>query len=490
MIVSRTTRRRFLKRSLQGAAAIAGASAVPMLIPSSALGLADVAPPSERIRLGLVGCGGHGVGWNLRQIYRWPDAQVLAVCDVDSQHLETGKKSVDKNSANVLGKDYKECAAYGDFRELIRRKDLDVVAVCTPDHWHVLPELMALKSGKDVIGEKPLTLFVEEGRVLADTVKKHGRVFQTASENRSIDVYFRLMELVRGGVIGRIKHIEVRTPQGNTNIRVTGAAKDAFGKNTVEDPPAELNYDMWLGQAPQMPYIAARVHGNFRWNLAFSGGVITDWGAHMIDLAQWGHNTEHTGPVTVEGKGDFPPRDAVYNTAATFEVHYTYADGVTMTVSAGPGDLDPEKSYDGPMVGRTPSPGIRFEGTDGWIECHKWRGTLKASKREMLDVEVDPDKIKLAHRPTEIVPRTGGGGGGEYRDFFDAVKSRGLTYAPAETGHRTITHAHIGNIAMLLGRRLHWNPEQEKFTEDAEANAMLTRKQREPWTMANVDKWL
>lgn len=489
MARSQFHRRDFLMRSARRAAAISGAWACPYLVGPATLGL-SAAAPSERIRVGLVGCGNHGVNWNLRQIFRWSDAQVLAVCDVDAEHLATGKKAVDTNYAKVFGKGYKECAAYDDFRNLIRRQDLDAVAVCTPDHWHVLPALMAVKSGKDVICEKPLTLFIEEGRVLSAAVKKHQRVFQTASENRSIDVYLRLIELVRGGVIGRLKHIEVRTPLGNTNARVTGDAKRTFGQEKPEEPPPHLNYDMWLGQAPLMPYIAARTHGNFRWNLAFSGGVITDWGAHLRDLAQWGHDSEQSGPVEVEGKGDFPARDAVYDTAGTFDVHYRYTDGVTMTVSAGHGDLDLQKAHDGPIVGRTPSPGIRFEGTDGWIECHSWRGALKASKREMLDATVDPQKVALIHRPTEIVPRKGGTAGGEYRDFFDAIKSRGLTYAPAEVGHRTITIPHIGNIAMLLGRKLRWNPAQEKFADDTEANQMLSRKQREPWTMANVDKWI
>ena len=467
---------------------MAGAWAAPCVISSTVLGAAEIAPPSERIRLGLVGCGNHGVGWNLRQIFRWPDAQVIAVCDVDSRHLQDGQQAVDRNYAKLFGKDYGPCATYADFRELIRRKDIDAVANCTPDHWHVLPALMAAKCGKDIICEKPLTLFIREGRVLADAVKQHQRVFQTASENRSIDVYFRLIELVRGGVVGKLKHIEVRLPMGNNSMRVGAESKDAFQQRQPQDPPQELNYDMWLGQAPRMPYIPARLHGNFRWNLAFSGGVITDWGAHMIDLAQWGHDSEASGPVEVEGKGDFPPRDAVHNTAATFEVHYRYADGSTLTVSAGQGDVDAKQSYEGPMVGRTPQPGIRFEGNDGWIECHNWRGTLKASRREMLDMNIDPDKVKL-HRPHEIVPRAGGNGG-EYREFFDAVKSRGPTYAPAETGHRTVTIAHIGNIAMLLGRKLRWNPVEEKFADDAEANAMLTRQQREPWTLANVDKWI
>jgi predicted dehydrogenase len=482
---TKVNRRGFLQRSLVG---LAGAWAVPSLIPSSALGLAGTVAPSERIRLGLIGCGNHGIHWNLRQIFRYSDAQVVAVCDVDAKHLEEGQQAVDQHYSKSFGKDYKPCATHGDFRELVRRPDIDAVANCTPDHWHVLPALMAAKCGKDVICEKPLTLFVEEGRALCRAVKENQRVFQTASENRSIDVHIRLVELVRGGVIGKLKHIEVRLPMGNTNMRIGGDGRGLFDRRSPEDVPAELNYDMWLGQAPVMPYIPARVHGNFRWNLAFSGGVLTDWGAHLCDLAQWGHDSEDSGPTEVEGKGDFPPRDAVHNTAATFEIHYRYADGVTMTVSAGQGELDPSQSHDGPMVGRTSQPGVRFEGTDGWVETHKWRGTLKASRREILDVAIDPDKVKL-YRPSEIVPRASGNGG-EYRNFFDCIKSRGRTYAPAETGHRTITIAHIGNIAMLLGRKLQWDPETERFVNDDEANRMLGRQQREPWTLANVDSWV
>jgi hypothetical protein len=192
--------------------------------------------------------------------------------------------------------------------------------------------------------------------------------------------------------------------------------------------------------------------------------------------------------VAVEGKGDFPPRNAVHNAAATFEIHYRYADGVTMTVSAGQGDLDPTQRHAGPVVGRTPKPGIRFEGDEGWIESHDWRGSLKASQRKMLDAVVDAAKVRV-YRPSEIVARTNDIGG-EHRNFIDCVKSRQPCYAPAETGHRTITIPHIGNIAMLLGRSLRWDPAAERFVGDAEADAMLGRKQREPWTIANIDTWL
>jgi hypothetical protein len=161
---------------------------------------------------------------------------------------------------------------------------------------------------------------------------------------------------------------------------------------------------------------------------------------------------------------------------------------VTLRVSAGKGDLDPQQKHEGPVVGRTSEPGIRFEGSDGWIESHRWRGSLKASRRAMLDAVIDPEKVKI-YRPSEIVPRDEGIGG-EHRNFVDCVKSRQPCYAPAETGHRTITIPHIGNIAMLLGRKLRWNPEDERFVDDPAADAMLSRRQREPWTIADIDAWM
>jgi predicted dehydrogenase len=480
------SRRTFLKGA---AAAAAGAVAAPLVLPSSALGLDGVAAPSNRVIYGYIGCGNHGAGWNFDQVFRYADAQIVAVCDVDERHLNAAQAKVEAHYSSQFGKGYKGCAVCGDFRKLIRRQDIDAVGIATPDHWHVIPAIMAVKAGKDVICEKPLTLTVAEGRLLCKAVKQSGRIFQTASENRSIDVYLRLIELVRGGIVGKLKHIEVRLPIGNTIERVGSEARQSASEDSPTAPPRSLNYEMWLGQAPWMPYIPARCHGNFRWNLAFSGGVLTDWGAHMVDLAQWGHDTEQTGPVVVEGKGDFPPREAVYNTAPTFRIHYQYADGVTMTVSAGQGDLDPRQRHLGPVVGRTPNPGIRFEGTAGWIESHGWRGSLKASRREMLNAAINPASVTL-YRPSEIVARTEGDRGGEHRNFIDCVKSREPCYAPAETGHRTITIPHIGNIAMLLGHKLRWNPEAERFIDDPQADELLSRKQREPWSIANIDSWI
>lgn len=452
------SRRGLIRRAAAGLAA-------PYFVRASALGKDGTTAPSNRIIYGLIGCGPHGVDWNLVQIFRYSDAQVIAVCDVDETRCLTGKARVDEHYAESLGRDnYKACATYGDFRELITRKDIDVIANCTPDHWHVIPAIMAAKAGKDVICEKPLTLTVAEGKALCEVIKQTGRIFQTASENRSIDSYIHMCELVRNGRIGKLRRIRVSLPAGNET------RGENFNDRQVQPPPKGFNYEMWQGQAPEAPYCPARCHGSFRWNLAYSGGRLTDWGAHMIDLAQWGNGTENTGPIEVEGTGKFPPRDALFNTAEEFDLRYRYANGVTLNVVSK-------------------GPGIRFEGTDGWIGFEGWRAPLQAGDPKILASKIGPNEIRL-YRPSEVVPRTEGMKGGEHRNFIDCVKSRKPCYAPAETGHRTITIAHIGNIAMLLGRKLKWDPQAEEFIGDAEANAMLSRKQREPWTLANIDSWL
>jgi len=264
-----------------------------------------------------------------------------------------------------------------------------------------------------------------------------------------------MAELVRAGVLGRIKHVKILLPPSNRHRQTLNTV--------VEAPPSELNYEMWQGQAPLLPYCSSRVHYNFRWNLAYSGGIITDWGAHMIDLAHWATGQESTGPVEVEGKGDFPPRENIWNTATTFHLRYRYASGMTSELF-------------------TDAPGLKFEGEDGWILTRGWRAAATSNRPELLETAL-PAEQRLRR------PRTDGNGG-EHMDFTAAIKENRQAYAPAETGHRTISVAHIGNIAMMLGRKLHWDPEKEKFPDDNEANAMLSRKQREPWTIANVDSWI
>ena len=232
---------------------------------------------------------------------------------------------------------------------------------------------------------------------------------------------------------------------------------------TIRQPPSELDYEMWQGQAPAMPYCASRVHYNFRWNLAYSGGIITDWGAHMIDLAHWATGNERTGPTEMDGTGELPPRDDIWNTATTFKIHYRYASGLTTELF-------------------TDAPGLKFEGTEGWLLSRGWRGPMTSNKPELLNT-------KLTEQQRLRRPRTDGQGG-EHMDFTDAINQGRPAYAPAEIGHRTISVAHLGNIALQLGRKLRWNPEKEEFLDDPTANSMRSREQREPWTIKNVDSWL
>lgn len=452
-------RRNFLKRS-----ATAAVGAAAGLGPWPGRKAAGVPAPSERVTLALVGCGLHGAGWNLDQIFRNDDCQVVAVCDVDAARAAQAKARVDEHDSSRFGKQYRGCSAVKDFRELLRRQDIDAVAVCTPDHWHVLIALAAVLAGKDVICEKPLTLTVSEGRRLCEAVARQGRIFQTASENRSIDSYIRLVEAVRGGAIGRLRHITVSLPQGNER------RSEHYDDRRELPVPSGFDYDMWLGPAPVAPYCPGRCHGNFRWNWDYSGGRLTDWGGHLIDLAQWANNTEGSGPIEVRGEGKFPPRGELYNTAVEFDLHYVYANGVTMNV-----------------VSR--GPGLRCEGSEGWIGFDGWRAPLQASRPELLSDEAG-QKLPRLYRPSEIVSRTDHYRGGEHRNFLDGVKSRKPCYSPVETGHRTASVAHLGNIAMQLGRKLQWDPQAERFVNDEQANARLSRPQRAPWTLEQVRSWI
>ena len=426
------TRRTLLK----SAASVAGAAAAfPYIVPSSALGRAGSVAASERITMGFIGTGSHGIGMNLKSFLAQADAQAVAVCDVDPVHLKQGCDTVNKKYGNT------DCAIYSDFREVLARDDIDAVMISTPDHWHVPISIAAAKAGKDVECEKP-TLTIEEGRVLCDVMKRYGRVFQWSTEDRAVDVYHRMCELVRNGRIGKVHTIRVELPSG---------------PNTPGNPepmpvPKGFDYDMWLGPAPWAPYTKDRIHWNFRWIMDYSGGQLTDWGAHLLDGAQWGNDTEHTGPVEVEGKGKFWP-DGLYNTAKEYHIEYKYADGVRLIVTSG-------------------NPSLRFEGSEGWIGNRGWRGPLQAEPKSILDSVIGPNEIHLYTCKA-----------GEQRNFLDCVKSRKDCYFPPETGQRCFTIAHIGNISMLLGRKLRWDPEKERFINDEQANRMLSRAMRSPWRL-------
>ena len=429
------TRRGFLKGTV-------GAVAAPYIIPSLARGADGKPPASERITMGCIGLGGEGLGKNVRAFLAQSDAQVLAVCDVDSQHRAAGKKVVeDHYAAQTRSGAYKGCDVYSDFRKILDRKDIDAVMFATPDHWHVLMSVMAIRAGKDVICEKP-TLTVREGRILADTVKRYGAVFQMSTEDRAMACHHRMAELVRNQRIGKLQRILVGLPSG----------PGEKGDPTPKPVPEGFDYDMWLGPAPLAPYCPARIHWNFRWISDYSGGMLTDWGAHLIDTAQWANDTERTGPIEIEGTGK-RWEGGLYDTFYDFSLRYKYASGVEMLVKSG-------------------GVSLRFEGTDGWVGNNGWLGKVEASSPKILNSEIGPGDTKLFTCPA-----------GEHRNFLDCVKSRRDPYFPAEIGHRCCTVMHIGNIAMNLGRKLKWNPDKEQFVDDPAADRYLSRAMREPWAL-------
>ena len=463
------SRRSFLKVSTLTTAGVA-AFATPVIVPKTVLGRNGDIAPSERVTMGLIGCGSHGGGWNLDMMFRNPMQQVVAVCDVDKNYVAAAKNKVDNHYSQQAGENYKGCDTYSDFRDLVNRKDIDAVDIVTPDHWHVLMSVFAMKAGKDVICEKP-TLTIAEGRILSDTQKKTQRVFQTASENRSIECYQHVVNLARNGLLGEVRNIKVLLPPGNTEARNPG--KDAEKYFSEMEVPAELDYEKWLGPAPVKKYVPARVHYNWRWNLDYSGGVLTDWGAHLVNIAQWVNNSDDTGPVEVQGTGDFPDFGEVWNTTPTFNINYKYANDVTMEIWSE-------------------VPGIKIEGTKGWVLVRGWRGNTTASDEKLITMKFEGDKN--FGRPESTVP-TQSGYGGEHIDFANCVKSRKTCYYTAESGHRNHTIGHIGNISMLLGgAKLQWDPKAENFVgehaNEANKHFCAVREQREPWSFANVDSWI
>jgi myo-inositol 2-dehydrogenase / D-chiro-inositol 1-dehydrogenase len=422
-------RRNFIQAS-------AASLAFPTIIPSSVLGKSAISP-SNKITVGKIGTGSHGVNVNLKSYLTQPDARVVAVCDVDRRRMKDAKQLVDKNYGNS------DCTMHDDFRDILARPDIDAVMISTPDHWHVPISIMAIKAGKDVQCEKP-TLTIQEGRELVNTVKKYGAVYQTSTEDRAAAVYHRMAELVRNGRIGKLHTVKVRLWSGMS-------IQNNYSEIQKPKPvPNYFNYDMWLGPAPEAPYTPGRCHWNFRWIYDYSGGMLTDWGAHLLDTAQWGADTETTGPVEINGKGVFPEK-GLYDTANEYNIDYLYKSGVKLNIESS-------------------ACSIHFYGTDGWVGNTGWRGRLQASSDKIKYAAIGPEENHLF---TCVE--------GEHRNFLDSVKSRKNPYFPAEIGHRCCSLLHLGNISMRLGRKLYWDPDKEQFLNDEKANSMRSRAMRGPW---------
>jgi predicted dehydrogenase len=371
---------------------------------------------------------------------------VVAVCDVDDGHAQVAVKKFTKNG--------KTPEKYNDFRKLMERDDVHVIITGTPDHWHTFVNMLAVRTGKDVYTEKPLTLTIDEGKRLVKEVRKNKRIVQVGSQQRS-DRNFRLAcELVRNGRIGKLQHIVVGLP--------TGPVEGPFPEKPV---PAELNWDYYLGQTPSVRYNGNNCHWNFRWWYQFSGGQMTDWGAHHNDIAQWGNGTERSGPVEISGKSLREMIKGGYDAASKYRVDCKYANGVTMAI------VDESTVTDRNVVGegkKTPN-GVQFMGPDGWIFVA--RGQISASDDELLRKPLPENAVKLYASNNHM------------GNFFDSVRSRKDPICDVEIGHRSISVAHLGVISVRMNQALKWDPEKEQFTgENAkEANKWLTREQRKPY---------
>jgi len=449
------SRRQFLQK-VSGIAAVT--IGFPHVVASSALGKADNVEPSGRITMGFIGVGGMGTN-NMRAFMGHNDVQVVAVCDVVKASNEYGhwykkgwqgpwfgrepaQKIVDDYyaSKNQRGQ-YKSCDAYNDFRELLARDDIDAVCVTTPDHWHAIHTIMAAKAGKHIYCEKPLSLTVAEGRAMVQAVRQYGIIFQTGTQRRSNQQTRFVCELVRNGRIGQLKRIITSIGANNKE----GPAKDW----QAEPIPEWLDYDMWLGPAPWAPYHKARCLYTFRFLLDYSGGQTTNLGAHAIDVAQWANGTDHTGPIEVEDLGGEFPRDGLFTTATNVHFRARYANGV---------ELICKTQEDGPF---------RLEGTEGWIQIHN--NELTCQPESLSKSVIRPSEIRL-YKSND-----------HHRNFIDCVKSHQETAAPVEVGHRSVTICHLGNITMMLKRKLRWDPDREQFINDDQANRMLSRSMRSPW---------
>ena len=433
MPTNRTTRREFLKGAAKASLA---ALAFPYIIPSSALGADGAVAPSNRIVMGAIGTGGQGTG-NMRQFLGDPGVQMVAVCDVDTAHRDRAKGIVDERYKN------QDCAAYNDFRDLVVRDDVDAVCIGTPDHWHGLICIAAAKHGKDMYCEKPLANTIAEGSAVCEAVRRYGRVLQTGSHERSRPNARYACELVRNGRIGKLHTIHVHLPWDGRDLSFPTPAMPI---------PEGFDYDMWLGPCPHEPYTEGRCHFHFRYILEYSGGEVTDRGAHVIDIGQLGNNTDHTGPIEVTGNGTFM-RDGLFDCATDYHFEFTYANGVRMICST-----------EWPR-------GLKFEGTDGWVFIHIHGGNLEADPPSLLQEVIGPNEIHLGRSP------------GHHADFLNAVRTRGTTMAPPEVGHHSATMCHLANIAMLTGKRLEWDPVTERITNDDEAHRMTWRPMRSPWRL-------
>lgn len=429
--MTRVSRRQFLT----SAAASGAFLSLPAATYRAALFADD--KPSETVRVGCIGVGGQGRG-NMNAIKK----NVVAVCDVDSGHARAAAKELEKASIKAQ--------VFADYRQLIERKDIDAVLISTPDHWHALTTVDACNAGKDVYCEKPLSLVVSEGRAMVNAARKSKRVVQTGSQQRSAKEFRQACELVRNGALGKLTTVKVGLPGPNWVDRAKKAVPDS-------DPPKALDYNFWVGPAPERPFNTNRVHYLFRFFWDYSGGQQTNFGAHDLDIAQWALGMDESGPTTIEGSATFNA-EKWFETPETAKQVFTYASGVTVQCSLGKG------GFPG---------GVTFEGEKGTIYVK--RGAITVT----LNGEKVADPYKLPTGDTKLYVSNN-----HHQNWLDCIKSRKEPICDVEIGHRSATVCHLGNIAIRTGRKLTWDAAKEQIVGDKDAAAMLTKEYRKPWKLA------
>jgi predicted dehydrogenase len=394
---------------------------------------------------------------------------VVAACDLDTNHLQSAVDTINDHYGN------KDCRPYHDFREMMARDDIDAVMLAVPDHWHELVATEAALRKKDIYGEKPLAKTIAEQQGIVRAVEKNNVIWQTGSWQRSQPTFHKAAEIVRNGLIGTVTHVEVGLPAGFADFSGTG--KEALEEISslpekitelsrvtpgspawnllATDPPATLDYNTWIGPSKMEPYIAARSHKNWRWNYNTGGGQLMDWIGHHCDIAHWGLGFDNSGPSEIEGHGEFPAADAVWNTSPKYRIELQYPQNITMTIAGGYDDI---KS------------GVKWIGNEGWVWVD--RGGFDASNPEWKKGKSLPEelrKVKLYESK------------GHQRNFLDCVKSRQPTITPVETAHHSAIPGHLGLISMRVGRKIYWDVQKEIILNDSDASKLLTREYRAPW---------
>lgn len=457
-----SSRRQFLRNNLTLALA---ASALPSIVPASALGQGDKAAPSNRIAVGCIGVGPQGRGV-MSNFLPQRDCQVIALCDVARRNLDAALKMVKEHPQQG------SATTYADFKELLARTDIDAVLIATPDHWHVPAAVAAARANKDMYLEKPMGLSVAEDLVLRKLCQEKQRIFQFGTQQRSSSQFRLACELVRNGRIGQLRQIDVWS-----------AASRPGGSTKPTTPPADLDYERWLGPAPQSPYTDGKAFdddppGSWKtwwFNADYALGFIAGWGVHPLDIAYWGHPAMMRGTLTIEGKGVIPTEGAC-NTAVAWDVRFTCADGVRMVYRGVRNGYEPVTPMNDlrpweQQFGRAIDHGTAFEGSDGWVLVD--RGAIRTSPERLIEEKFGPNDTRLTNSSNHV------------RNFLDSVRSRKPAICPIEDSVYADILCHLSDIAVRVDRKLSWDAARERFIDDVEANKRLEMKPaRAGWTWA------